>query len=169
MVVTLETSVKTTITANATDPADLSTPTDALSKTVNTKLTNGTGANKNNDSFHDDRQLLTGASETLDLTDGTLKNKFGTALVFTQIKVIRIRNLSLTDKLLVGAAGVNSFASLFGDKSDTLIVHEGGEVTLVSPVTGFAVAAGTDDELKFEHDATTTAPLNYELILTGDV
>lgn len=165
----VETTVKTTVTATATDPADLSNPTDALRKTTTTKLTNGTGANKNNDSFHDERQLLTGASETLDLTDGTLKNKFGAALVFTQIKVIRIINKSLVDGLIVGAAGANSFSSFLGDKSDTLLILPGGEVTLTAPVTGFNVSAGTDDELKLEHDGTTTAPLDYDIILTGDV
>lgn len=165
----VDTTLKTIVQANATNPADLSTPTDALNKTRTLKLTNGTGANKNNDSFHDDRQILTAASEILDLSDGTLKNKFGEALVFTQIKVIRIVNLSLTDGLIVGDAGVNAFSSFVGAKAHTIPIPPGGELTLSSPILGYAVAAGTDDELKLEHDGTTTAPLNYEIILTGDV
>lgn len=69
MAAALTATAKATIIHSHTNPLDLTTPVDALSKTIANAFTSGTGANKANLVWSDRRSLAAAASETIDLFD----------------------------------------------------------------------------------------------------
>lgn len=127
-------------------------------------LANGTGANQANQIFSDTRTLASAANETLDLS-GSLTNAFGESVTFTKLKAMIVQNKGTTD-LTIGNAASNQFASFLGGATQTLVVPAGGVLVLTAPgANGFAVTAGTGDQLKFTNGSG--ASLDYDLVLIG--
>lgn len=143
---------------NARDPL-------RISKILN--LTNGTGAGKAQQVFHDQRTLEGGASEDLDLSGG-FDNAFGESVSFTDIKALYIEAASTnTDDLLVGGATANGFATMFGESTDKLVLKPGGAVLLFAPgADGYAVTADTGDLLKVADGGAGGA--TYDIVVIGE-
>lgn len=156
------------LTMNLTYTAakDLSTVTDTISLSRGKTFTNGTGANKANVLFHDQRTLADGANETIDLQDGTLTDTLGTALTMDILRAIYIKNNSTDASLLIGGA-VATQLGLFADTSDILTLPPGGEFFMTAPdATG--IDTTTNSDLKLEHNGTGTSSLTYDIIVVGE-
>ena len=162
----LSSTLKVSISSTQTEDLDLSTPSDGLNDNNSTSLADGTGADQANKQWHDSRSLSSGASEDLDMS-GTLEDAFGGSVIFSAIKAISIRNTSTDSTLIVGGATA-AITSLFADTTDKLIVRPGGRVYFEAPdVDGYAVTAGSADDLKMEHGAEGSSDLVYEIIVIG--
>jgi len=164
----LTTQIKTNFGASGSKVLDDRTATDPINLVQTTKLANGTGNNKANQSFHDQRTLTTGASEDVDLS-GSLLDAFGDSVTFTTIKAFRIKNQSLINTLIVGGAAANALATLFGAVTERIIIRPSGLLILEAPLAGYLVTAATADLLKFLHGAEDANDLIYELTLVGQI
>jgi len=147
---------------------DLSTIDDSLVKSYSTSLTNGTGANKAQIQWADQRTLLTTAGETLDLR-ALVGAAFGTAL-FTKVKYLLIKPITATAgyRLEVGAADANQFCGSLGplkDATSLAIAGAGGGVKFESPVDGFTVDA-THKDLKIYNPSGGS--VTYDIIIIGE-
>lgn len=154
--------------------------TDAGSLTNKRVWQSGTGSGQNNKIYRA-RRTLTVATGTddLDLTNGSLKDPFGTALVFTAVKFVAIANIgkegtdgsfSITDgeDLLVGGAGAaaDAWSAPFNGDQDAVIVLDSGDSLFLSKnLTGFTVSAGTSDVLRIAHSGTDD--ITYDIALIG--
>lgn len=107
------------------------------------------------------------AAVTIDLA-GSLTDIYGTTLTFTKIRAIVIKNLSTTTgfNLLVGGAASNAFSTPFADATDKVKVPPGGCLVLAAPLDGFAVTAGTGDQLKMDPGGSNQ--VNWEVQIIGN-
>lgn len=158
-----ESSLLLKLAARLSGAIDLSTTRQDIDYSKLLELANGTGANQANQVFVDSRSLASGANETIDLS-GSLTNAIGESVTFTAIKVLMIKNNGTT-ALTVGNAASNQFSSYLGAAAHTMIVPAGGVALHTAPSAGFAVTAGTGDQLKVENAAGATCA--YDLILIG--
>lgn len=160
-------SVRTIINSSFVNALDLASATDALQQTFNDAFTNGTGADKAQVQWHDQRSLASGATESLDLA-GSLTSAFG-VVTFTKVKWLIIRVVTETTgyKLGVGGAAANQFINWVADSSDIVYIGAGGMLVLSSPVDGFAVTAGTGDILKIANAAGGDT-ITYDIIVIGE-
>ena len=116
--------------------------------------------------WHDSRELATAASETLDLT-ASLVNAFGDTVSYSNIKVLRIKNTSAVDSLLIGAAAANPVPLFETPANDRLLLPPGGIYSLmVLHEDGLVLSGG--DQLKLEHNGDTGAALTYEIVIIGN-
>ena len=149
-----------------TGSKDLADPTHQLTLDRGMTLTAGTGANKGDVMYDDQRTLADGANETLDLHDGTLTDSLGQAVTFDIVRGIYIKNNSTDASLLVGGAAATQ-VGLFADGSDILTLPPGGDFRMTAPnATGIDVT--TNAHLKFEHNGTGTSTLTYDIIIVGE-
>lgn len=117
----------------------------------------GTGTDAANQYWSDTRSINASSSETLDLS-GSLTNGLGQTVAFTSVKMIYIRNKSTTGEMVIGNAASNVWAAMFGADNDTIQIRRGGAfMNMCSDATGWAVAAGTDDNLKIANSDSVTA------------
>lgn len=152
------------LAATLSSSADLATGKSELDYQKSMPLANGTGADQANQVWHDTRTLADGANETLDL-NASLTNQFGESVTFTKLKLILIKNKGTTT-LSVGAAATNQFVAFVGSATDVVKVPGGGMLVLTAPdATGFAVAAGSTDNLKITNAAG--AACDYDIVLIG--
>lgn len=122
----------------------------------------GTGALQG-DLLYQGTQALTAGVNTVDLA-GVLTDAFGAVLSPARIKVIAFRNNSTTNIMTLGAAASNQWISWLGTSTSTKIVRPGGAFIEISPdATGWAVTAGTADQLKIAGTGTDT----FDLLLFG--
>jgi hypothetical protein len=142
---------------------DLSVTKDDLMLSAQEQFTPGTGNNQLDKLFHDVRTLAGGANESLDLA-GSLVDSFGGTITFAKIKALLIRNLSITQTLIIGN-GTNPFLSWVGAAAHTVTIPPMGMLLLVAPLAGFAVTADTGDILKIVNSATN--PCDYQIVLAG--
>lgn len=150
-----------------TKATDLGTVPYTLNLGRGKTLTNGTGANKADVLFDDQRTLADGANETLDFHDGTLTDSLGVALTMDILRALYIKNGSADAGLIIGAAAGTQLG-LFGTiATDTLIIKPGGEFLWIAPdATGLDVT--TNSDLKLTHDGTGTSTLTYDIIVVGE-
>lgn len=160
----LNTTLKVSLQATLRKSLDLATAQDPLNFTQTLTLTNGTGANQADQSWHDQRSLASSAYEELDV-NGVLADAFGDTLTLARVKVLYVRNLSSDDALLIGGAAANALG-LFSDNSDKLKLPPGGILLITAPdATGIAV--GSNDKLRLEHSGQTSTSLDYEIVIIG--
>lgn len=147
--------------------SELSTPTDKLDFLKVLNLTNGTGLNKAEQIFHDQRTLALSANEELDLAGG-LNDVFGNLITFTKIKsIIVFADPANTNNVLVGGAAVNA-VPIFNDVTDKAVVKPGGMLWLYDPtIAGFTVTPATGDLLRLENGGAGT-PVTFDLIIVGE-
>ena len=127
---------------------DLSTISDDLSLTITDDLTNGTGADKAQVCWHDQRTLGTTTGEDIDLV-GALTCAFG-VVTFDNIKMIVIKVVTETSGYTLqvgGSAGGGPIDSIFVDTSDKIVIGAGGLLALSSPVNGYDLDPTTADDL----------------------
>ena len=134
----------------------------------------GTGPNQGDLLFHDQRSLAQSATEDLDLV-GVLTDALGDILNFVQIKTMYFASAGLpgavdanTSSLKIGGAAVNGFDDWVNDPTDRLILRPEGFFLLnAQGALSYAVAGGTADLLKIEHDGVTVDDFVYDVILIG--
>ncbi len=155
------------MTLTYTKTTDLGTVPYTLNLGRGRTFTNGTGANKADVLFDDQRTLGDGANETLDLHDGTLTDALGVAVTLDILRALYIKNGSADANLLIGGA-VGTQVALFGDAAtDILKLPPGGEFLFIAPnATGVDVTTNAD--LKLAHDGTGTSTLTYDIIVVGE-
>lgn len=155
-----------------------SNPTISLQKS----LTDGTGDDKAEQVWFDERTLAAGADEDLDLAGG-LTDPFGDTITFTKIKALLVLNTSdelstPTDaEIQVGGGdtgdGTNAWdtwiTSTAADGSEAVKVPVGGGHMLFNRLAaGFAVTAGVGDLLRIKNnDGSDQA--QYQIMVVGEV
>jgi hypothetical protein len=146
---------------------DLSTPQDELLKRINFTFTDGTGANKAKNHWHDQRQIAASGTDSLDLA-GVLTNALGDVLTFTKIKAILIYALSTNTNNVEVGGGATVFP-LFKDASDILPIHPGGLFVITAPdANGIAVGVGATDLLQIKNSAGGSV-VDYIIAILGEV
>ncbi|MGD8499091.1 MAG: hypothetical protein PVJ86_00495 [Phycisphaerales bacterium] len=164
MALTAKMDLNLNLTYTATK--DLGTVTHTIALSRGKTYTNGTGANKAEIVFDDNRTLADAASETLDFQDGSLTDSLGTAVTIDIVRAVYIKNNSTEASLLVGGAVATVFG-LFADDTDILKLRPGGEFFCTAPdATGIDIT--TNSDLKLEHDGTGTSSLTYDIIVVGE-
>jgi hypothetical protein len=154
---------------------DLSTPGDSVQigagnfDAISVAFDFGTASAQAKEWFHDERSILTGANDDLDLAGG-LTNPFGTAITFTVVKwlIIDIDAPDGTKVLRVGPQGVaNAWQGPHGGVAagNYITVHR--SLFHVEPYTGWTVTAGTGDILRINNPGAGT--VNYRIWLGGEV
>lgn len=126
------------------------------------EFTNGTTSGKADLAFRDDRQLASGASEDLDFA-GSLTDAFGATITAVEIVAIMIKAAAAnTTNLTIGGATAEwqgPFAAA-GDK----IVLRPGEVFMMASDTGWAVGAGTTDDLRIANASGAAADYSIAFV-----
>jgi len=160
-------NVKVTATSTFSNALDLSTITDTLRLPIVHAFTNGTGADKAEITWHDQRTLAKETADNLDLAGG-LSHAFGTA-TFTKIKALIIQNTSTATGLVlhVGGAASNAVSTLTAATNDVVVVGAGGTLVLTAPTDGYVVTAGSADVLKVYNPHAETA-VTYDIVVIGE-
>lgn len=148
---------------------DKSVPADDLSYSKQVTYTYGTGANRVNQIWHDQRPLAGGAGEELDFA-GSLLNAFGGSVTFANIKAIIVENASTNSgtTITIGNASANQFVGPFGAAAHTLTIKPGGFAAVCDVAAdGWTVTANSGDKFKIlNNDASNTA--TYNIIVIGE-
>jgi hypothetical protein len=153
------------IAASLTNALDLVTVTAPLSYTSTESWTDGTAANQFQVAFTDTRSTDS-TGEDLDLA-GALTSSFGRTLTFTAIKVLSVEASSSNTNNVILTGGTSPVSTLFVDTSDAIIVRPGGTLTIIAPdTTGYAVTAGSADDIKIYSSGTGT--VSYSIVILGE-
>lgn len=163
---TLSAKLMVNLTAQLTNPLDLTTPNDLLDYVKRITLTTGTGADQGDMLWHDQRTLSASATENLDLA-GSLTNAFGTTQTFVELKGIIVYaatgNTNNVNVIREGTNGVPLFLAL----GDGVGVRPGGLFVWFNPGNGgVTVTASTGDLLTLTNSAGSTS-VTYDIILIG--
>ncbi len=118
-------------------------------KSFNPRWASGTG----DDQFdlgwsHVNLTLTTSETFTLSALTGPLGS-----VAFVEVVEVVIWNDDDTASLIVGNAATNPWAAPFGSGTHTVTIPPGGCLVLVAPRGGYAVAAGSSDQLKIAASA----------------
>jgi hypothetical protein len=166
----LTTRLRASVNAQQTSPRDTGTASDPISQAVSISLDDGTGAGQANRVFADTRTLSASATEDLDLAAGALTDAFGTVLTFAKIKAVYVSAAAgNTNNVVVGGAASNTWVGPFGAATHTVAVKPGGVLALFAgdaDTNGYAVTAGTGDQLKVANSGGTTG-VTYTLVIVG--
>ncbi len=165
---TLTATWKAQVSHTYANALDLSTVTDSMGDTITKSITNGTGANKAQVLWHDQRTLATTTGEDLDLAGGALTNAFG-AVTFTKIKGILLEVETTTTGYRLQIGGDANSLPLFGATTDYLEVQAGGVLMLVAPVDGYTVTADTGDILQVYNPSGGSVTYNITIIGEGSI
>lgn len=166
MALSLSTDLTVRLAATLTNPADLSTPTDALVKSTVFNWTSGTGANQGDRRFHDQRTLSASATEDLDLA-GSLADLFGNTITFARIKLLLVTAASGNTNNVQVTRPASNGVPLFLAAGDGVAIRPGGGLLWWSPdSTGVAVTAGTGDLLTFTNSAGSSG-VTYDVVIVG--
>jgi len=140
---------------------------DLADKAAPTKLFSGTGDTSANRLYHSQLSLNSTNSytKTLDVSGG-INDAFGDALALSEVKGLLVHNraTSVGDAVSVGGA-TSALSSWVGDGTDKLIVGPQGTAFAYNPQDGYAVTAGSGDELKFDSAPTE---ITVDVVLFGD-
>ena len=159
-------SVTIKIKSVATASGDHETYTSPIDYTKTISFTDGTGANGIEYHWSDNRALSAASNEDLDLAGG-LTDPALRVITFSAIKMIYIFSNATDGVLTVGGAASAQLVNWVSDSSDEVIVRPGGFLCLVAAdATGYAVGAGTADELNLAH--TGAAAMTYDIIIFGE-
>ena len=162
-------SIKVVLDMAFKNTLDLSTITDPLKKTINIALADGTGADKAQVVWHDERTLATTTGEDIDLA-GALACAYG-VVTFTKIKAILIYVTTTTAgyRLEIGGSpNGGPLANWVGDAaSDKIKITAGGLNLLVCPdAAGIGVTAGSADDLYVYNPSGGSVV--YDIVVVGE-
>ena len=147
--------------------ADLGTPTTTETFTGSDTLASGTGLDQADQVWSDSGTLSSTASATLDIAGG-LTNNLGETVTFAIVKglAISVTSTNTTDIMSVGGAASNAWETWVGAAGDVVKVGPGGVLLNWNPsAAGFAVTAGSADQLKLTNTGTNT--LSYNVWICG--
>jgi hypothetical protein len=173
----LETRLTIAAVANLSDTLDLGPRSASMSATYKALLADGVAAGQANRVFHDRRTLVGAATENLDLAGGSLLDPLGNPLTFARIKGLIVSAVGVvgppavpnTNDVIVGGDVTNTFFGSFADETDAVRIRPGGTFAIVcgpADGTGYVVAAGTGDLLKFTNGAAGT-DVTFDVIIIG--
>ena len=146
--------------------ADLGDPSRSVNWGATIDIPTGTTDGKADRAYADQGSIIASGEIAIDLA-GSLIDVFGEALTFAKVKAILVRagDANVND-VEVGGAGSNAFAGPFGDASDIVKVRPGGYAVLWAPKAGWAVTAGTGDQLRLGNGGSGSA-VAYEILVLG--
>ena len=152
----------------------LALPAVSVSRQQNStvSLNFGTGTGKANTIAVKTKKILGGASDTINLFDGSLVDLNGNAIVMTtirQIQIYQIANVSGTNGsgLIIGNAGTNPHGLWFGATTHTAKILGTSAVPFVQgDPTGIAVTSGAC-QIKIANNDGTNAS-TYLAIIAGE-
>jgi hypothetical protein len=127
----------------------------APSLAVNLAFGTGTGANNVQWSFS---KSATATAAPVTYTLSALVDDLGRTIALTKVRAFVIAHLGTVDgqPLTIGAAATNPWLAPFADVSDKLVIRAGGVLVMAGPLaTGYAVTAGSSDQLKLDPGANT--------------
>mgnify|MGYP001555613384 CR=1 FL=1 len=154
-----------TLVSEYSNNGDIHAVAASIRDDVIVSLEDGTGANKANQCWADERSLNASSSEEIDLA-GNLSNAFGQTLTFSKVKAVVIKaSASNASDVEMGGAAANAFASFVKDSSDIILIKPGGLIVLIAPdASGFDVSS--NDLLKMANSGG--AAISYEIIVIGE-
>ena len=160
-------TIELKVNATQQNTVDLNIVKDVVGESWSMALTNGVGANKAENMFHDKRTIAASGTESLDVSGG-ISNQFGTSLAFTKIKLIAIRALAAnTNDLGIARPAVNGLPFMAA-ASDKTVRKPGGVFLHTDPsAAGIPVTAGTGDLIEITNEAGGTT-VDYEIIIIGE-
>lgn len=145
---------------------DLSVNQDNFNQNFENAFTNGAGASKAEEVWHDQRTLGSGANEDIDVA-GALTGVLGGTVTFTKIKAILIRSLSTNTVNLTVSRPASNGLPLFAAAGDAVVLTPGAIFLLTDPsAAGIAVTAGTADLINLLAGAASTV---YDIWILGEV
>lgn len=140
---------------------------DAFEVAMGLTFEDGTGNQKINNVWHDERTLAASGSESIDLA-GTLTNRFGQAVTFTRVRGIIVRaDPANTNDVVIGGAPSNGFVGPFGAAAHTVQVRPGDIFAITNQNLGWLVTAGTGDLLRILNSGAGTS-VKYKILLMGE-
>ncbi len=155
---------------------DHSIPTDFTNTKIKSgKFSDGAGAQKSEQHWHDRRSIADAANDDLDLA-GVLTNRFGDTVTFTKLKAIAVANRDTITHLDVGGAAANPITSIFAG-TGTSKVRIPPAVSADNPsiwamwatdADGWAVTAGSADTLRIAHGGVGTVAASYDIFILGE-
>lgn len=113
----------------------------------------------------EERLLLEGTAETLDLTD-LARTVFGASISITLLSVkalLVVSHSASTGELLIGAATTDTWSEPFGDDGDQIAVPPDSPLLLVNRQSGWAV----DDANKNLKLAASGGDVIYSVVVMG--
>lgn len=126
----------------------------------------GTDVDQANTVFHTIETLATGASVLFDMT-GSLSDGFGSLVSMTKVKLVAIAHLGTVGTLTFGG-GSNAMTSFWATAGDALKIPPDGGILLLAPdATGYAVTAGTAENIRVLHNGDTAQDIQFEIIVVG--
>ncbi len=160
-------TIALTINATQQNAVDLNTVKDVLAESWSMALTNGIGANKAENMFHDKRTIAASGTDSLDVSGG-ITNQFGVSLTFTKIKLIAIRALAANTNDVGIARPASNGLPFMEAASDKTVRKPGGIFLHTDPsAAGIPVTAGTGDLIDITNEGGGTS-VDYEIIIIGE-
>lgn len=154
------------IALKLTNPGDLSTPHDDLTRRYAQDFQNGAGANQANMMWHDKRTLAASASESLDLF-GVLSRAFGGVVSLTKLKAVVVRALPTNVNAVRVTRPAANGVPIFLAAGDGIDLPPGGVFYALAPnAAGFPITDATGDLISIANAAAGSA-VDYEIIVVG--
>lgn len=152
------------IIAELTKTLDLSIPRSEINKRLLWTLTTGTGLNQMDKVWSDTRDVLSGATDTLDFA-GVLTDGLGDAATFARIKLFLVLPKSTNTVNLTVTRPAANGVPLFSAAGDACPTGPGGCFFLLKPdATGYVVTASTGDLVDIVNGAAAST---YDVIVGG--
>lgn len=143
---------------------DLGTPQQEIPLEDPTELTSGTGEYQADLLFSDTRTINASSSEDLDLA-GVLTDAFGAVLTMVEVVAVYIKAAAgNTNNVVVGNA--TAPVGLGFSSAATWTIPPGGVFLVTAPEGGWAVGAGSTDDLKIANSGSGTS-VEYDIIIVG--
>lgn len=149
-----------TLIGSYDDSSDTSTPSEVISVSSRTTITNGTGASQA-DLFYSTRAQHTGTA-SYDLT-ASLVDRFGNTLTYVEVTEIWLINRSTTAADLLVMQG-NLMSAFLNGTTPTADVGPDGEFHMTNPIDGFTVTGTSQDVLTVDAGGNT---ISYDLFIIG--
>ena len=151
----------------ALETNSLSRITDIGSVAAAVTITQGTGEQEGDCTYHDVRTASGNRSDLLDLTAlrFSLFDQDGT-IAFNNIKGIVVKNQSEDSEFVINilATGNTAFTQPFNKGSGDISVHAKSAVTLMNPIVGWTVDSTHKSLFITNH---TSTGINYEVAIVG--
>jgi hypothetical protein len=159
--------ITTQVVSSQSNAKDLSTPQANIVEKFERTYDNGTAADQAQIVFADERTVSGSGTDNLDLA-GVLVHELGGVITFTAIKeILIVGDDANTGNLRVGKGITNAFAGPFGASAIGNLVEPGGIFhNATRTAAGWAVTAGTGDQLSIENLGGSAA--TYKIIIIGE-
>ncbi len=131
-------------------------------------FTQGTGADQGNVCYVDKFSIAASGSLSLDLTGGTLIDRFGNALIFTAIKAILLIADAANVNNLVYGNGTNPFVGPLSAGTATVTLLPGNEMLVTNrSAAGWSIGVDAADIIKLANSGSGTA-VTGTIVIIGE-